>query len=240
VINEKIKVGYDDNLGLPSDFSVEMDCDIVPFHDLATLTDAFAKKELAIMFIPAGTLPFVKEYEIISQSLFGVENSVTLSSIFVTTQDITITDIPNCTIGRINRYCTTSFWAPMISLMYYLPKNTKLIFKEANGFQDLLHETAKNEIDCCMIWDIYLKKNPNDAAKVRSLFTLSHLPSPIMLAQPGLGEATKQKINAFRTTDPLSLFRGFQAPVIDDLKHFMDQMKAAAEYFDIHFQLPTV
>ena len=108
----KIKIGYDDNLGLPGDFSEALDCELIAYHDLGNMISAFERKILFAVFVPTGTLPYLSKYEILTQALIGIEQIPTLQTKFIALEPIAITEIPNQVIGRVNRYCTTSFWAP--------------------------------------------------------------------------------------------------------------------------------
>lgn len=99
----KIIVGYDDNLGLPNDFITTMDCNIQPYHDLGEMLQAFDTNDLAAIFIPSGTLPYVKNFQILAQALMGSENKKLMQSNFVSTENISTSDIPNLSIGRVNQ-----------------------------------------------------------------------------------------------------------------------------------------
>lgn len=138
----KIKIGYDDNLGLPNDFPEAIGCEITAYHDLGQMIDEFVKQNLSGLFIPAGALPYIKQYDIVSQAQFGSENKITLKAFFVTTRNIAVQDVANSSIGRVNQYCTTSFWAPLIYLMDFLPRNTSLKFQDTDGFQNMLNTSV--------------------------------------------------------------------------------------------------
>ena len=230
---DKIKIAYDDNLGLPADFVEWVGCDIVSYHDLSEMTHVFEDDSVYGMFIPAGTLPYLQNYEIISQALFGSENKTTLQSNFVSTNNIILTDFDHQVLGRVNQYCTTSFWAPLIYLKQFLPKDTTLNFKNTNGFADMLHKAAMEEIDGAMVWDIILQQRPQDAAKVQPLFNKSDLPTPVIVIRKGSDDSIKDKINTFITSDKKAFFNGFRAPEVKPLDQFVFDMKAAQAYFHI-------
>ncbi len=69
VRTSKFKIGYDDNLGLPNDFAEAIGREITAYHDLGQMIDAFVKQHLSGLFIPAGALPYIKQYDIVSLKL---------------------------------------------------------------------------------------------------------------------------------------------------------------------------
>ncbi len=232
-MNNEISIGYDDNLGLANDFQTAIGCKVVPYHNLTLMLEDFEKEKLAAIFLPAGTLPYIKEYTILSQAFFGPQNKTTLQTNFVTTQSIKIDDISKHTLGRVNQYCTTSYWAPMIYLMNVLPKDTHLKFQDTNGFPDLLHKTAQDQIACCMIWDIIMQQHPQDSKKVHELFYLDNLPSPVLISKSKFPSDITHKINQFKSKDVKAFFPGFQQPDIKSINQFLNDIQKAREFFNI-------
>jgi hypothetical protein len=232
---EKVKIGYDDNLGLPQDFAAYMGCEIVSYHDLNQLLQAFNQKQLDAIFVPCGTLLALKkaDYKIISQSILAFTNGLHLITEFVTTKAITLDKIMQFVIGRVNEYCTTSFWGPLIYLMQVLPQGTELQFENTNGFQDLLDKTAADKVDCSMVWKMILRRNPSDAAKVHELFEKDDLPTPVILANNEFPQGLIDKLNQFKSTDKMAYFNGFHVPDLDNIQRFIKNMEAAKGYFKI-------
>lgn len=230
---EQIVIGYDDNLGLPSDFRLAIGCDIISYHNLAEMIKDFNEQKLLGIFIPSGTLPYLDNYEIISQATFGSNHKLTLQTNFVSTKNLSLLNIKTSTIGRVNKYCTTSFWAPLIYLMDFIPKHTLLKFEDTNGFQDLLFKTAEGQIDCSMVWDIILQENPDAANKVHQLFNKNDLPTPVLIGRPGFPSNIKEKINHFKTTDIKAFFNGFQPADIRGINQFQQAIQKSIQYFNI-------
>lgn len=226
-------MGYDDNLGLPDDFSASIGCEIQAYHDLNEMIQAFEQGSLAAMFIPAGTLPYLKNYELLAQSLFGPQQKIVLQTNFVTVKEISISQIPQMKIGRVNQFCTTSFWAPQIYLMQFLPQNTALTFVNTNGFPDMLHKTAEEIVDCSMVWDIIMQQHPEDTDKVHELFHLANLPSPVIVGPVGGGAGVKEKLDRYISQDSRSFFRGFKAPDLGAIGEFLLAIKKAEQHFKI-------
>ena len=77
-----IRIAFDDNLGLPSGFVDALDatvrahgasgCEAVSFHDVGAMLGAFDRREVAIAFAPAGSLPYVASaFDVIAEASFG-------------------------------------------------------------------------------------------------------------------------------------------------------------------------
>lgn len=230
---KKFRIGYDDNLGLPMGFSQALDCETVSYHELGDLIQAFKQREVEIIFIPVGTLPYIKEYEMISQAILSEKPQSILTSTFVTTYPLTIQDIPKHTLGRVNQYCTTSYWAPLIYLMDFLPKHSTLHFQDTNGFQDMLFKTADKTVDASMVWDIFLKQNPDATKKVHALFSLNTLPAPVLVSASKLPTEISEKLNTFKSKETKTLFNAFQKPDLPNIKKFLASIKAAQDFYSI-------
>ena len=226
---ETLKFGYDDNLGLPADFAEKVGCEIVAYHELDELIRAFTNGDLDAIFTPAGSLPYLQHYEIAAQATLGVDKKQMMKSTLVSTQTITTNDIPTLTLGAINPYCTSSYWAPMIYLMNHLPAGTTLTFKFADSFTDLLHQTAQNKIDCAMVWDDILQLKPDDAKQVQEYFSLDDLPTPVIVVRPGV-MLPGSMIN-YVSSDKEFLFAGFKAPGLENINNFLQVVNAARKHF---------
>lgn len=229
----KIKIGYADNLGLPNDFADAIGCSLIAYRDLGKMFEALENQTLAAIFITAGTLPYIKNYKIVAQSLFGPLGLLTLQSNFVSPNSISISNINHLLLGRVNQYCTTSFWSPLIYLMKILPQHTTLTFKDTDDHPDMLRKTAAKKLDCSMIWDIVLKKHPQDANKVHELFHKNDLPTPIIVSRTELPDEIKQKLITFKSVDHQSFFTGFQKPNLIAINHFIAAMQKSSQYFNI-------
>lgn len=144
-------LGFDDNIGIPADFSHRTSLKVKPYHHLSQIISDFEQERLELIFIPAGTLPYLKKtYQIIAQATLGKESITRLSASYVTTKNMTLAESMHLSIGRINPYCTTSFWGLLIALMPHVPKGTSIRFLETDGFQDLFDKVASQAIDSGM------------------------------------------------------------------------------------------
>lgn len=96
---------------------------------------------------------------------------------------MTLEEVKNSSIGRVNKGCTTSFWASLLCLMEVLPKNTQLTFHHTEGFKDLLFKTAGGALSSSMVWNIILELNPAAADKVRQFLKKDGLYPHLLLSQ---------------------------------------------------------
>lgn len=231
-----LSLGFDDNLGIPADFARRISLKVKPYHHLSQMVSDFEKELLELIFIPVGVLPYLdKPYQIIAQASISKKNMTRLSASFVTTKNLTLAESIHFTIGRINPYCTTSFWGLLIALMPYVRKGASLRFLETDGFQDLFDKVASQAIDSGMIWDVILKKNENSNVKLHHLLTNNELPTPIIVSRSSLSSRVQHELSHFKSIDTPLFFNGFTTPNLDFINYFQQQMVLAHCHFD--FQL---
>lgn len=228
-----MRIGYDLNLGIPNDFAQHIKSEIISYGDLTQLINDFSAQKLDAIFIPVGTLPYMKDYEIISHSLFGRGNKNTLESIFVSTRPINTKNVMNYRLGRVNKYCTTSYWAPLIYLMNFVSKDTVFKFEDTKSFQDMLNKTAQGLIDGSMVWNVILQQNKKATDKVRMVFSKSDLPTPVIVAHSDFPAETRERINTFSTADTSAFFSGFKPPDLTALRKFSATMEQAIDFYDL-------
>lgn len=232
---KELVLGFDDNLGLPNDFSEKVNLKIKSYHEFAPMLEDFKKGKVTLIFLPVGTLPYVgHKYELIAQASFRIGGTNRIDTKLVTAKNLTLEDVSKAKIGRINPYCTTSFWALLIYLKNRCPKGTKIDFIETNGFQDLLFKIAAQEVDVAMVWDVILQNNPDATKKVHELGSHSNLPTPVIIANSPIPEKIKHAITHFKSEDPSPLFfNRFTDVDLELINTFKEQMKQASTYFNL-------
>jgi hypothetical protein len=224
--------GFDDNLGLPNDFIGKINLKIRSYHELGTMVKDFEQGQLSMIFLPVGTLPYVKgNYTIIAQASIGQERKNTIKTKLVTAKNLKLVDIARVFLGRVNPYCTTSFWAPLIYLMHQGVAKGSIRFIDTNGFEDMLAKTAKQKIDAAMVWDVILEKYPQ--YKVQELASIDNLPTPVIIAQQEIPAVLQEKVTRFCSDDKTSFFNGFTKPNLTLIHNFKDQMALAESYFNL-------
>lgn len=231
---QSIVLGYDDNLGLAQNFVKEIGWQIKPYHHLEKMVKDFEQERLSCLFLPVGTLlELKKDYRIIAQATFGPTNTHSLTAVLTSAKHHILPPLSNIHFGRINPYCTTSFWALLIYLMNLTPPKSKILFTEVEGFQDLLKKTINKTVDAAMIWDNVLATHIDDTKPVFKLDKITHLPTPVIIAQPTLPISLNQQLIHYQSNDRNSYFNGFAKVDIQLVNSFLANMKLAAQYFTL-------
>lgn len=237
------EVAFDDNLGMPDDLPARAGCELRSFHELDAMLQAFAAGEADAMFCPAGLLPYLEEshdapYSVIAQATVGPQRSATLRSILVAHKQSGIKtgmDALGSRLSRVNRYCTTSYWSPLVTFLDKTPAGTPVTFADAKGFVDMLDSVAAGRNDAAMVWDVILHRNPELANEVLALPDTALLPAPLIVAradtQPSTLHDLAQSLANFQSTDQGSLFNGFTKPDQAVVAGFRRGMKAALRHY---------
>lgn len=235
-----MRLGYDDNLGLPTSVATTDGIEPVSFHDIAALVEAFASGDVGAIFAPAGALPALAgvAHEVLSQA--RVAGATSMESRLVVRADDgcdSAAETSMVTMGCINEFCTTSYWAPMITLLDSTPVGTTLRLRRMNGFDDLLAGVVDGRTEVAMVWDQVLDRHPDEAAVTRVLATRQDLPAPLVYGRADLPEADRVLVaEAFAgavVDDPAAFFDGFGAPDDDAIDAFAERLAAVQAHFEL-------
>lgn len=234
-----VTIAFDDNLGLPGDFASRLNCELVSFHDLDAMLAAFANGSVKGMFAPCGALPYVhNDYEILAQATFGAARSLRLQSRFVVPAGTTGEDtlFPNGRVACVNRFCTTSYWAPMLAMMERTAAGTPVQFYAAAGFDDMLFAVTDGRADGAMVWDAVLDRHPDAHAKTQEIFVYDALPTPVMLANSSMNSQDqarlREALNGY-TSDSPGYFNGFSAADLDAVRAFVAADRKAEQHYSL-------
>lgn len=223
-------LGFDDNLGLPKHFSQEIPCQLMSYHDLTELTNAFSSKVLNAIFIPVGVLPYVKRpYKILAQATLGSERKTTMCSHLCSHYETDLTNISHKKWGRVNAFCTTSYWAPLVYMLNKHSDKPQLSFEDTESFEDMLDKTLSGQISYAMIWDQVLKKHPESAKNLHTLLKVEDLPTPIIIGHNRTPQSIIQALQAFYSNDPHSFFNGFTKPDERNIETFKREILRVIE-----------
>lgn len=245
-----IRLGYDANLGLPDGVdeilnelsrnnpSISFECE--SFHDIGSLIEVFERRECAMIFTPAGSLPyFRKPFDIIAEATFGPCHTTGLRSILRTRASqppVTLLELSCRRMGCVNRYCTTSFWAPLILLSEgRQPVKNKPELIELNSFAEMLMAVSDGRIDGAMIWDAVTDLYHQESLNTQEGECVNDLPGPVLIANEQLGDIMslnpKDLTAIHRNESGRGFFNGLTIPVHDRIQRFRDRMMHAKEVF---------
>lgn len=230
----KLQLGLDENLGVPSDFQDLFN--LVSYKNLAKQIDDFENNKLDLIFLPAGAVLDLKgNFTILAQATLGPDFKTTLSTTLVTSKNLSISQAFKCKIGYINQYCTTSFWAPQIYFKNSNEEYHPIQFIKVDNFTELLNKTVSQEIDVAMVWDKVLEQEPNSAKKVKEFVTLTQLPSPIIVGNNYIPPNIKNEIIHFKSRDKNSFFNGFTSPDLVLINEFKKEIRLIQEKHFVEF-----
>lgn len=231
-----MKIAFDDNLGLPDDFASRLQCELMSFHELDAMLAAFSDGSVHGMFAPCGALPYMQAYyEILAQATFGETRGLRLQSRFVVPDNDGVrAEFPNGRVACVNRFCTTSYWAPMLAMIDRTAGGTPVQFYAAAGFDDMLFAVTDGRSDGAMVWDAVLNRHPDAAAKTREVFRYDGLPTPVILANSSMPEQDKDRLRESLhsyVSASGGFFNGFSAPDVDAVQAFVTRDRQAQQHY---------
>ena len=257
-VTDRLCIAYDDNLGLPAGTAEHLGCTTRAFHDLGELLAALESGEVDAAMIPAGTLPYVQAApyrhtapRIVAQATLP-GGRTRLTSVLVTTAPDTAN--ASQTLGRrlarVNRYCTTSYWAPLITMVEHTPRGTRVEFVDAAGFADMVVSTMDGRSDAAMVWDHVLARHPELVAASRQVLRTDELPTPVVVVAPQLSAERRAALGRVLVglgtpatgpglEAPACAFDGFVAPEHTSIDRFTRRMRRAIDHFDVRVADPV-
>jgi ABC-type phosphate/phosphonate transport system substrate-binding protein len=211
-------LAYDGNLGLPDSVMADLSIAPVAFRDVAGMVAAFCDGDADACFASAAvdcSFGGVAHQRVAQATVAGAP---ALRSTLLVRHDAT-SEVPaqlvDGWIGCIDAFCTTSYWAPMITLLDETRPGTALAFRRSRGFDDLLGAVIEGRTEAAMVWDRVLDRYPGAAARTRALAVSDPLPAPLLYARADLApRATDTLRRAFLAARAGrgSWFDGFREP----------------------------
>jgi ABC-type phosphate/phosphonate transport system substrate-binding protein len=235
-----MRLAYDDNLGLPAAIASSWAIESTAFHDVGRMLGAFERGDVDACFAPAGIIGSLAGigHTLIAQGT--ARGSTTLASKLVVRADapeVTLDILATSAIGFINEYCTTSYWAPMITLIEEVPAGGALPFRACTGFDDLLAAVVEGRVDVGMVWDRVLARHPAEAVRTRAVAVDADLPGPLVYARGDLSAAEARVLRRTfldaRVEGAASFFDGFAEPDDECVSHFARRMAAVRSHYKL-------
>ncbi len=241
----QLDLAFDDNLGYPEGLPEQIEqhvsdalgapwrCVTTSFHELDQMIDAFVDGRAQLMFLPCGCFPYVSSpLAVMGQATTGDDRRRTLTSVLVVRSDTDAQDLASAAglrFGCINRFCTTSFWAPSFVDQLHPPGGDGPALEWVGGFDDLVASVCDGRAEAAMVWEPYLRKHADEADRWRELDRQTDLPAPVLVADPSLDPGL---LDALRAVVPLhnsshELFNGLAEPDRRHIEAFCDHLRRA-------------
>lgn len=241
----ELTLAFDDNLGYPDGMVEHLEqtvaeatgrpttCRTLSFHDLEAMIEAFARGDAQLMFLPCGCLPSVSmPLKVVAQATTGADRTTALTSVLVTREDNgadSVASAAGLRFGCINRFCTTSYWAPQFLAREHGTTVGSLSHPVwVGGFDDLVTSLTDGRADAAMVWLPYLDRHPEVMGHLREQGREVTLPAPMLVARPTLDGAVLAALDAVApfASAGSSLFNGLATPDLAAIGAFIGQMEA--------------
>jgi len=235
-----LTLAFDDNLGYPDGLIEGIEqlalgtagqpvtCSTLSFHELDEMIESFTRGDAQLMFLPCGCFPYVATpLKVVAQATTGLDRVTTLTSVLLANSKLKIESVPSVSglrFGCINKFCTTSYWAPQFLERENNASTDALRHPVwVGGFDDLVVSLLDGRSDAAMVWEPYLAKHASESAAFDELGRLADLPAPVLVADPSLGGALLEAVGSLA---PLvgcddALFNGLAPPNVDAIEAFL-------------------
>lgn len=223
---------YDLNLGFRvkthawGGFFARQKCGVAGCTDLASMTRGLEQHAYTACFLPAANAYFVRHdpaYRGIASATMGRSGATQTSSLLVVRRDspaATPADLKGLRYGRINAYCTTSYFAPAILLERsgFAIESFFVSIRDVGAWQKQIDAVVAGIVDASMVDADTWAAKPSNALLTRVIGRVDDLPTAAVIglaADTTFVPALTGQLLA-EPRDPNALFSGF-APYQTDL-----------------------
>lgn len=235
-----MRLAYDDDLGLPPAIASSWAIEPTACHDVGRMLGAFESGAVDACFAPAGILGALAPigHTLVAQAT--VEGATTLAShllVRADAPDATLDALATSTLGFIDEYCTTSYWAPLFTLIDEVPAGGTVPFRSCTGYDDLLAALVEGRVDGGAGWDQVLARHPAEAVRTRVVAVETDLPAPLVYARGDLSAADARVLRRTfldaRIDDAASFFDGFAEPDDECVTQFARRMAGVRSHYQL-------
>lgn len=220
-----LSFAHDINLNFPafdptwSDFFRANQCRERAYFDLKRLTDDLLAGTFTAAYLPAANDYFLrddKSYQGIASALTG-NGAKTMSSLLVVSQTSPITSLDELKgkrLGRINGYCTTSYFAAAIFLQRHghSIKDFFAEIRDVGAWQKQIDAVVAGTVDATMVSADIWANLPENAATTRVLGEVDQLPTPVVIVRKDAPASFADDLKQHLLSEPRNedeLFSGF-------------------------------
>jgi hypothetical protein len=235
-------LALDTNLGFPihdpawQSFLEVEHCGYASFVDLDRLTAGLKQHQFAAAYLPTANAYFLRDdptYSGIASALSGASGSSSLSSMLVVKRSSPIKDVAGLKgkrLGRINAYCTTSYFAPAIFLHrsgYSIHDFFGAII-DVGAWQKQIDAVMAGVVDATMVDADTWNGLPANADNTRVLGLVDRLPTPVVIArEPAAFADSLRRALLAEKRNPQALFSGFTPFQQAEVEAFFRDVEAA-------------
>lgn len=230
----ELRFGYDINLGLPifkksnmptpafqqwQKFKAENNIKLIPYKNIQNLISDINNNRISIALISAGSIFYledINQYDVIAIAIDKTNGSNQLTTKVVinkSSSNIRQTDVKpdKFKLIYINKFCTTSYFAP---LLYFQKFNFKQIIL-VGGYQAQFDFTNKNPNSISSIWTYILETNQHAPKNYAIVGKVTNLPAPIIIVNKNVNSSIIKQLENYLTQDfdnnmPGWGFKGFE------------------------------
>jgi ABC-type phosphate/phosphonate transport system substrate-binding protein len=239
---------HDSNLGFPSGqnqwpkFFSAGQCDIFGTNNIQLINQTLENDLDIFAYIPVACAyneRKISEIQGLVSATTGKSGALTTSSVLIVKRDTQLrklTDLRGKIYGRINQYCTSSYFAPAIHLHEngfkfneFFEKIIEVAVRPGN-WQNQIDEVIRGTIDATMVDENTWLACPKNAEQTEVIGRLDGLPCPIVVSK---SIVNTEFFDLFKTKlltsprDNAAMFSGFAPYPEDDIKIFFKRISNA-------------
>lgn len=194
---------------------------VASYEDLDKMSEELRRNNTNFCYLPTANFFYLRSdkfYTPIANALFSSNNNCKISSLLIVAKESGInrlSQLQGKTLGYINSYCTSSYFAPAL----LLKKNgysIKKFFSEIKGvgaWQLQIDAVIEGRADATMIQEDVWYSLPSNAEKTKIIDKVDNLPSPLIICATNTDANLKQELAtlllSYKPNQPHSLFNGF-------------------------------
>lgn len=239
---------HDSNLGFPSeqkqwrDFFTLGQCDVFGTIDLELLSNRFENSTDSFAYIPVACLyqeRKIQDIQGLVSATTGKDGASTTSSVLIVKKGAQLkelADLRGKTYGRINQYCTSSYFAPAIHLSNY-----GFIFQDffreiidvpvsPGNWQNQIDQVIGGVVDATMVDENTWLASPKNAEQTEIIGRIDGLPCPIIVSK---SIADDHFLELFKSAllssprDTAAMFSGFTPYPNEGIQAFFEKISHA-------------
>ena len=245
-----MKFIYDSNLGFPigqdiwQDFFTQGHCSVFGTNNIELMSQNLGSDSDLFAYIPVVCLYNLRKIPNIQglvSATTGKSGSPTTSSVLIVKQEVhleNLADLGGKTYGRINQYCTSSFFAPSLYLsdngfrfQDFFGKVIDVPVRPGN-WQNQIDQVISGVVDATMVDENTWLSNPKNAEQTKIIGRIDGLPCPIIVSKSIVStqflDSLREMLFASQR-DTSAMFSGFIPYTGDSINTFFEKISTAFE-----------